>query len=409
MQSRAMRAALIAVALIAFGAAAFFLISSERQISERQDAVRAFDRRAREVTGQLANMRAAQQAYVAAGQGVAFWIPEVATLITTTSNTIDALRQSATSPDARRPLADAAANLAEFRDVDKRARDYLGSGDRLMAADMVFSDGAEMAAAAGLQLEAASLAEQQAVDTFEAGRRRVQAYVLGGVAVSALLIIALLALPGPRSSPRVAETADTPEPAWTGTLSLRDGTDGTAAEQVGGVLPRDLRRRDAVPALQQAAALCTGFGRVTDVDELNRLLAGVANIMDASGLVVWLGNTAGADLRPVLAHGYSVQALAQMRAVPRSADNAAAAAYRSGTFQIVVARPGASNGAIVAPILAPEGCIGALTAEMNGGRETSDRVQALGAIFAAQLAGMLTPSAPAAEDHGSFESKTTAG
>jgi hypothetical protein len=131
--------------------------------------------------------------------------------------------------------------------------------------------------------------------------------------------------------------------------------------------------------------------------------------MDASGLVVWLGSTAGADLRPVLAHGYPARALAQMAAVPRSADNAAAAAYRSGKFQIVLARPGASNGAIVAPLLAPGGCIGALTAEMRSGSETSDGAQALGAIFAAQLAGVLASSIPAMEEQGSFENRTAAG
>jgi hypothetical protein len=129
---------------------------------------------------------------------------------------------------------------------------------------------------------------------------------------------------------------------------------------------------------------------------LTSLLARVADVMDASGLVVWIGSVAGADLRPVLAHGYSERALARMTAVPRTGDNAAAAAYRTGAMQIVLARPGTSSGALVAPLLTPEGCIGALTAEIKGGSETSDTVQALAAIFAAQLASLLASSATAA-------------
>ena len=143
------------------------------------------------------------------------------------------------------------------------------------------------------------------------------------------------------------------------------------------------------------AQLCTDFARVTDLAGLTALLQSAADMIDASGLVVWLGNTAGADLRPVLAHGYDDQALARMPTVARSANNAAAAAYRTGALQIVLARPGISSGAIVAPLLSPDGCIGALSAEIKGGGEASDEVQALAAIFAAQLASIVSAGAPA--------------
>ena len=141
--------------------------------------------------------------------------------------------------------------------------------------------------------------------------------------------------------------------------------------------------------LKAAADLATDFGRVRDLDDLTRLLGRAAHVMDASGLVVWIGSAAGADLRPVLAHGYSTQAVARMPAVSRTGDNAAAAAYRTGSLQIVLSRPGGTNGAVVAPILAPDGCIGALSAEIRGGGESSESVHAMAAIFAAHLAGVL--------------------
>jgi hypothetical protein len=112
--------------------------------------------------------------------------------------------------------------------------------------------------------------------------------------------------------------------------------------------------------------------------------------------VVWVGDSAGGDLRLVLAHGYSEPVLARMATIPRGADNAAAAAYRSGKLQIVLKRPGGSNGAVAAPLLATEGCIGALTAEIQAGSEVSEAVQAIASLVAAQLTGILVASLAAA-------------
>jgi GAF domain-containing protein len=84
--------------------------------------------------------------------------------------------------------------------------------------------------------------------------------------------------------------------------------------------------------------------------------------------------------------------LARLPNVPRSANNAAARAYRSGHVEIVRARPGIQGGAIVAPILTAGGCIGALSAEIRDGGETSESVEALAMIVAAQLAGVLAPA-----------------
>jgi hypothetical protein len=153
--------------------------------------------------------------------------------------------------------------------------------------------------------------------------------------------------------------------------------------------PRSKSRLGGPPALLAAAQLCTDLGRVNDPEELTPLLARVADVLDASGLVLWLGSASGAELDPVLAHGYTPEMLARMPALPRSANNAAAAAYRTGALQIVLSQPGSTKGAIVAPMLSTDGCIGVLSAEIRDGGEASDRIQALAAIIAAQLAGMM--------------------
>ena len=121
-------------------------------------------------------------------------------------------------------------------------------------------------------------------------------------------------------------------------------------------------------------------------------------MLDASGLLLWLANNAGTELRPALAHGYAPQTVARIPAVPRSADNAAAAAYRTGTLQIVLSRPGSSaKGAIVAPVFSVDGCAGVLSAEIRNGGEATDATQALAALIAAQLGGVCTMTAESDE------------
>ena len=71
----------------------------------------------------------------------------------------------------------------------------------------------------------------------------------------------------------------------------------------------------------------------------------------------------------------------------------------TATLQIVAARPGSSKGALVAPVLSVDGCIGVLSAEMRNGAEASETVQAVAVIIAAQLAGVVAAtSAPGSEE-----------
>lgn len=386
MRSRAARLTIALLASIAIAAAAAFLYTSEKQIAASTVALRAFDLHAREATDALADLRAGQQAYVAAGQGVAFWMPKVASTTDAVTTAVRALRQSAASGEARAALDQAANTIAEFADIDKRARDYLKSAQPLMAGDVIFTEGTETAATAARQVETARLDEHQAFDQRSAQVRRQEAMALGGAAGFAVLVLLLLAVAGARGSAEslALQSAEAPY-----------APQAPAAPPAAPLAPVS----SAGPIMKAAADLATDVGRARDFNDLAGLLARAADLMDATGVVVWIGSTAGADLRPVLAHGYSPQVVARMPAVPRSGDNAAAAAYRTGSLQLVLSRPGGSNGAIVAPILTADGCIGALSAEIRSGGETSETVQALAAIFAAQLANVIA-AAPAVESAG---------
>jgi hypothetical protein len=231
----------------------------------------------------------------------------------------------------------------------------------------VFSEGSVAAGRAAIQVEAARLAEHQAFDADEATLRRLEAYAIGAAAGLSGLILAILGLARGSSRQQVAVPSE-PDASTTGELPLRESStlgrvsSPPVAPAAAIPPPPAVPPRSAV-ALRAAADLCTEFGRIHDLADLKALLGRAARVMDASG---------------------------------RSADNAAAAAYRTGALQTVMARPGTLLGAIVAPLLSADGCIGALTAEVRDGGETSEQVQALASIFAAQLAGILAASSTAA-------------
>ena len=363
MRSRLVRLAIGSIALIAFAGSAFLLVSSEKQIADSRARMRTFDLHAREARDVLADLRSAQQAYVAAGQGRDFWMPKVESSRETAVSKAAALRTEAGSTDAKVALDQAAGAIAEFSTIDTRVRDYLTAGQDLMAADVVFTEGSATVAAAASGVEAARVAEQDALDASEAGIRQQEMYGLAGAGVVGLLVVLLLAVTG-TGAPAV-------EPVGLSDTSLNLARHGGRARAIPACCPGSVRAESAL--LKAAAELCTDFGRVRDIEDLNGLLSRAATAMDASGLVVWLGSTSGADLRPVLAHGYSAATIARMPSVPRAANNAAAAAYRTSGLQIVLSKPGAAAGAIVAPLVSVEGCIGALSIEIKRRRRNLGR------------------------------------
>ena len=171
MRSRALRLTFGAAALIAIGAAAFLLIRSERQIGRLDASVRAFDQQTREAVDALAEARAAQHAYVAAGQGAPFWMSRVSATTETATAALKSLRQSA-APGTHTALDEATATIAEFATIDRRVRDYLNAAQPLMAADVIFTEGGDAAATASRQVETARQAEHQKADLDAAVMRK---------------------------------------------------------------------------------------------------------------------------------------------------------------------------------------------------------------------------------------------
>ena len=390
MRVRAGRSIIGLVAWIAVASATFFIFRCERQLASMAAERRTFDLHARETADAVADLRAAQQAYVAAGQGVPFWVAKVTTTGDAVRATIAQLRESAADAAARAQLDEASAALNDFSAVDRRALEYINAGQPLMAGDMIFAEGGPAAAAAGRHVEAARTAEDQAGDSAAAGGRRAEARAAGGAAAVAAIALLLLI---PIASPESAGVQTIGQRDADGDRQSADSDLDAPTIRLAANAPMAEIRSAAADVLATTADLATDFARVRDLGDLKGLLERAAKIMDASGVVVWLGSTSGADLQPIVSHGYTPQMIARMPAVPRHADNAAAKAYRTGSLQIVLSRPGGSAGALVAPLLAADGCIGALSAEIRSGGEGSTTVQSLATIVAAHVAAVFAATA----------------
>src|SRR5262249_3108592 len=155
------------------------------------------------------------------------------------------------------------------------------------------------------------VAEHDSSDLHESSIRMREAAALGGSAVVAAVILLSLAL------------ARGPEPVQNAvTLDLRETVT---------VVPPAHAPALTEEALASLTALCTELGRARDLGSAGALLDRVAHLISAKGLIVWLGDEPAGELRPVLTHGYPGDMLARLPRVPRSGDNAAAAAYRTGS------------------------------------------------------------------------------
>ena len=284
----------------------------------------------------------------------------------------------------------------------------------MLASDLIFTDGIELTTEASSRIELARTREREVRDQAVAQQRRNQTLVLAAT-VGMGVLVALLLLPAANTKQDVAGANTSPTPASRTSVAGRDrltlknfDLDGRATAQQDGVRAAEARDpaadqadRKAAAGLRAAAALCVEFGKVCDTQELVALLERAAPLLNASGIIIWIGDPSGRELRPALGYGYPPQALARMGSIPRDADNATAAAYRVAEMQTVQSEGGAP-GAIVAPLIATANCVGVMTAEVRSGSESREPIQALATIVAAQLAGFVAaaPPAEAAQAHG---------
>jgi hypothetical protein len=407
MRSRAARLVLLGLFVATIAAAAYSIWAGESQLKADARGARAFDARLRAVGASVLDLRHAQQAYVAAGQGEGFWIAKAAALLTSTRDGMAALRASATSSVSQSHIDEAAAALQDFEAMDRRAREYATSGQRLLASDLIFSDGLEKTSAAVTALEQARITESERYETAAAAEWRRQMLLAAGAAAAALLIVlALLPLPPApqvvqgeyRTVSRTAAGVVGSEDAdLAGSVSLEAPSwtpprrDQDVAARRGNLQPPPGEVSSPAPIdLGPLAALCTDLARVVETRALPPALERAAALLDANGIILWIADPDGRELNAIVAHGYPAQLVTRLGTIPKDADNVTAAAFRTALVQ-TVAGDGASNGAIAAPLVTPGGCVGVMAAEVRRAGEKQDAKLAAAAIVAAQLATLVGP------------------
>jgi hypothetical protein len=390
MKSVIVRFALLLLFLAASAATGYFIWTSETNVNATAGTARRFDLDAMSAERALIELRASQQAYVAAGQGEPFWIAKVGAATSDLKALIGAIRVHATTPLAQTSVDTAFAVLQDFEQMDRRARDYARTGQRLMASDLIFSDGLELTTAAVNALEEARAADRQAHEQGIREIRRAQLIVLGSFAALAVLVVGLL-VPLKNDKAAGSQSSVAP-PAVADHVSNADSLDlSLALDRTADTEPAE-DRAGAVETidLDSVATLCTDLARVVDTRALPSILERTAAILDASGIVLWIADPDGRELTPIVAHGYSPQLVNRLGTIVRDAQNVTASAFRTGLMQTVMA-DAVSDGAIAAPLVTPGGTVGVMAAEVRGGGERQTAKLAATSIVAAQLATLVGP------------------
>jgi hypothetical protein len=379
MQRRAARLILVALLVAAALAAAYVTWDSHSRSSSAVALANEVDARLDRMTAAVAALGAAQQAYVAPGQQRGDALTRATVLVQQIYDDVGALRRVIRSDEAAPAVLAFGAAMDELVNVDDRAREHLRLEQELMAADLVYTEARQALDALAAPVETIRTAERRHADAERAAVFAREASTAGAVALVSL--VALLVL------------ARVPRDARTG-AALAPATETVPAVADAPLRAPERREGDRAHDLKGVAAVCTDLARLAGPAALPVALARAARVIDAAGIVVWLG--AGEELFPAVGHGYSPAILARLGPISRADDNPTATAWRAAELVVVHADPG-RHGAIVAPLFGPSGCFGVLATEVKNGRERDETTQTAVVLIAAQLSTVVAPW-PAASD-----------
>jgi len=369
-------------------------------LEHERDTAASVDRQLGSTDVAIADLHGAQAGYVAAGQGPAFWIARATDLFTRIDTDLTSQRSATASTDAATHYDAALVALRDLKGIDARARSDAMGDRRFEAADRVFTDSREANERLAAELGAARTSEQAAA---AANLTRISKLrlIMNGVAMVFLLAVAAFFW---RARPVESAPADAGITSIRPDLPLRLSVPATPAAPSAPPPPAQAAVTKAAPAasaaarrdisLRDAAELCVDLARVIDGRDMQALLQRTADVLDAKGVILWMTDSAGAQLRPQLAHGYSDRVLAKMGTLQMDGDNVTSLAFRSVREQTVNGATSSSTGAIAVPLVTSSGCIGVLAAEVNRQRPTADTVD-MARIIAAQFATLVVPSGEA--------------
>ncbi len=383
---KSVRIGVVLFGLLVTAGLGYRAVLDEYALSELLRSRAAIDRSAEDAAAALASLRASLHAYVAPGQGLAFWSSRATAQLDTFREKLLALDTAIAASGGS--LADSLDGVDQLSTAEKRARLYADRGDSLLAGDVIFTEIRDLMSLASDQIAAARQSLQRHREQQLAGLRQEQA-VVALAAVALWLIIAIVLLP---VAPAVAKDPN----EWRQNLAValkKPAEPVAAVEAVEPVKPVE-PAEPAVPvtAIASVGEICSDLSTLSDVGALSGALGRAADLLGASGVIVWVASNDGGTLTPVAMHGFDARLVARIGKVARESSNLTAAAFRDNTARIS-ASTAEMPAAVAVAMCGPSGPVGVLSVELRAGREADDGCVAMATIFAAQLATLAFPVA----------------
>lgn len=427
MSNRWFRFVIALAAIAAAAAAGYRIFEYEQQIAQVSVGAREAGQATSRAIVAAADLRGAMNAYVAVGQGHDFWFSRADMLFNNVrAATLELQRHgdpdNKSNSDEAAPLTDALDTIDRLAAADKRARSYVSNGQLLLAGEAIFTDARDQFDTLRLALARAADEAALQADQAVAQLRQDQAMLALGAAGVLALAVLLLVPTGRIEAPAVVPPATRPasgteeyrvvsrvplkppdpvkaSPAAefaTANAPVRSASAAPAAAAVSPVSEK--KKKDAAPLVRlgDAASVCTDLGRLSQSNEMAGLLRRAAEVLSASGVIVWMATENRDELYPAAFAGYDDRLFSRIGSIRRDAANLTAAAFRDGAAR-TSPRAGSTSAALAAPLLTAQGPVGVLSAEIREAALVDGDRLAVATIFAAQLATLLSAVSVPAE------------
>jgi hypothetical protein len=370
--NRWIRLLLAILAMAAASAAAYRVVENEQRLAQHSSITTAAVSAADAARSSLDGLESTLHAYVAPGQGIDSWTSRA-------SGLLDHLRTALLTLDGSTGVG--GASLGEALDAcdrlaasEQRAREYARDRQTLLASEVIFTEARDLLQDIRGQVEQSRQGIVTAADGREQQLRREQMFLIaGGGGVLALVMLLLVPTGG-----RVAIVATSEAPA--------------ELESPRVVLPEPLPVAAVAPEprvdTDGLAAVCSDIAAIADSEQLTPLLDRARALLDARGVIVWLGAPDRGELHAVAASGYDARIVARIASIAQDSSNLTADAFRDNQVKTSAATS-ATAAALAVPLPAPGGPAGVFSAELSPGVALLDAQVSAAKVIAAQLGAVL--------------------
>jgi hypothetical protein len=381
LSNRWIRFLLAVLAIAAASAAAYRVVENEQRLGQDNAAARSAIFSADAALAAVEELKATLHAYVAPGQGADFWTARAGLLLDKARSALLELDPAASAAGAS--VAEALDACDRLASAEQRARRHVGDQQPLLAGEVIFTEGRDLADTMRIQIARSRDQISLAAARRQTDIRREQIYLLGGGA-GVLALVMLLLVPIGRTT-----TVDLPPPA-------REDVPPIVAPQTQDSGAKPASPFDA-PAL---AALCSDIATVAESAQITPLLDRIGTLLDARGIIVWMSTPDRAELHAAAASGYDPRVVARLGSISRDANNLTADAFRTNTVRTSEAL-GLTPAALAVPLPSPGGPAGVFSAELSAGIGIDDARLNAARVIAAQLGAVLgTPANAKLPDEG---------